>query len=195
LRRIIWFILLSGCAADNDCEALWRDLPPIEDVSDVERDVEAVRAELFPELAEVSIEVGEMTSETDFFVANLELSSFDNPPLLRDYLVLHNPEVFDDPPPRSGVIAILAHELKHVVDYTGMDSEALAEFALWYASEDTAAYERETDEHSLALGCGEGLIEYRLWLYDRLEPGAVEEKRRVYYTPEEIEAWMDANAE
>ncbi len=175
------------------CVELMADRGAPASPADIEASLRAVQANLFPELDGVDIALGSMTSDTDYFVSNLELDTFEYAPLERSYLVLHNEAIFEVPPPHDAVVAILAHELKHVVDYTELDSAGLAEFALWYATEDTAAYERETDEHALELGCGTGLIAYREWLYERIGPEATEAKRRTYYTPEEIEAWMQAN--
>jgi hypothetical protein len=161
--------------------ASWDDLAPL---------VEQVRAQRFPELTDVSIELFEVQSDTDFFVSNLDLSTVGAPPLERHYRVLANPLMFPTPPPFSAAYAIIAHELAHVRDYTEMDTTELVQFGLWYAGGDTADYERATDEVTLELGCAEGLKAYRVWLYERLTDEALAAKRATYYTPEEIDAWV-----
>ena len=49
------------------------------------------------------------------------------------------------------------------------------------------------DEYALEAGCASGLKGYREWLYAHIPPEDVEAKRRDYYTPEEIDAWVEAN--
>jgi len=181
---------MFACTSDNACEAISRGQQPVASAAEIEADLRAVQGALYPELDGVQISLTTLESETDFFVSNLELATFEDPPLDRHYLVLYNPLLLDDPPPRDATVAILAHELKHVQDYTEMDSAELADFAIWYATADIADYEHETDEASLERGCGIGLIHYREWLYARISLEAATEKKRVYYTPEEIEAWM-----
>ena len=86
---------------------------------------------------------------------------------------------------------VLAHELKHIRDYSEMDFDALNEFVAWYmTTDDISEYERETDEYALGLGCGLALRAYREWLYEHIDAEAVEQKRYDYYTPEEIDAWL-----
>lgn len=160
--------------------------------ADVAALLEAVRP-LHPELEDVEVTLHELSSETDFYQAALDVATMDDPPLERAYRVLYNPLQFERDIPRDAVGAILVHELQHLVDYTEMDGEQLSEFALWYASEDISAYERRTDEAALWAGCGEGLIAYREWLYAQLTPEQIEQKKVTYYTPEEIEAWTAAN--
>ncbi len=150
-----------------------------------------VRDALFPEMADISITLVELDSETDFFQSSLHLSTASDPPRERSYRLLFNPVLFDDPPSQPAIAAILAHELTHTGDYLDMDTAELVEFGIWYATGDTAEYERETDEGALWLGCGQGLIEYREWLYAHIPADAIAEKQRVYYTPDEIRSWMD----
>jgi hypothetical protein len=154
----------------------------------------AVQAERVPELDGVEITLGELSADDSFFVANLDLSTASRPGPERAYTVNANPRMFEEPgPPFDAVYAILVHELKHIVDYVGMPTDELVTFGLWYASGDVAEYERETDEFTLERGCATGLKSYRVWLYDRIDAEAVAGKRRDYYTPEEIDAWVADN--
>ena len=201
MRRVAC-LLLVACSSSNDsdtapairtvgtCPPMRPGAPPPTDLDAVQALVDDVRAELFPELDGASIEVVELDSETDYFQANLDISTVGESPLERAYRVLANPLLFDDPPSQPAVAAILAHELTHVRDYTELDSAELVEFGLWYATEDTAAYERETDEHALWLGCADGLIAYREWLYAHIPASALADKQRSYYTPDEIREWQ-----
>ena len=145
------------------------------------------------DLDTLSLDLVPLQSETDYFQANLDYGTILDEPFERDYRVLYNPVLFEDPPSQPAVAAILAHELSHIRDYTEMDSTELVEFGVWYASEDTAEYERATDESALWLGCADGLVQYREWLYSHIPPDAVDEKRRVYMTPGEIQDWVTAH--
>ena len=145
---------------------------------------------LVPELDSVSITLDSIESESTFLAANVDLATAGNPPFERDYRIQINPLLLSDPPSTDGVVAILVHELKHILDYTTMEQNEFLEFALWYAQGDVAIYERETDLFSMERGCAEGLITFREWLYSRISPEALEEKKQNYYTPEEIQAWM-----
>jgi hypothetical protein len=199
---MLLLVTLTGCVklpADSaapllSCEALMTDGRAVAAEADVQLALEGVRDNLYPELAGVPLGLRSMESDSDFFYANLDLTTLDEDPRERDYFVFYNARLFDDPPPWEAVVAILAHEIKHVLDYTGMDTEALAEFGLWYGTtDDISEYERATDEYALALGCGEGLSAYRTWLYDHVDEETAAQKRLDYYTPEEIDAWMAGN--
>jgi hypothetical protein len=71
----------------------------------------------------------------------------------------------------------------------------IVEFGLWYGTQDPMTsdelrdYERATDEAALERGCGEGLAEMRAWIYAHAGEEIEAEKRRNYYSPEEIAAW------
>lgn len=156
----------------------------------------AVRDEFYPELDGVSITLGTLESDADMFNSNLDYATIGNPPMERDYIIKANPILLDDPPSLASTGAILAHELKHTVDYTGMEAQELAEFGAWYSTtDDFSAYERETDEHVLELGCGEYLSGYRTWLYAHVSEEVAAQKRHDYYTPEEIDAWIAEHSE
>jgi|GEM_PF-1535575 len=193
------FVACGGKTADSHappaptCGALEGTLPGAPDVDGIEASLRGVHAALYPELDGISVELDPISSTTSFFAANVRLDTFDRPPRERVYTVQYAEELFALAPPSDGVVAILAHELAHVRDYTEMDSEALGLFAIEYATGDVSAYERSTDEATLEKGCGLGLIAYREWLYSVVDAETEAEKRRDYYTPEEIQAWMAAN--
>ncbi len=166
-----------------------RDVASPDDLEALHHDVQAV---LHPDLEGVAVELVTMTSEADFFYANLDLTTLANDPRERSYRVYYNQGMFEDlgVPPFAGLVAILGHELKHVQDYTEMDAEEMAQFGVWYATSDVSDYERATDEFVLERGCGPGLIAFREFLYDHVSDEVEAQKRHDYYTPEEIEAWM-----
>ncbi len=183
----------SSTAASLTCTERFTGAPPATE-ADIVALVESAREGFFPTFGELSLEVVTMESEDSYFVANLDLATLSEAPLERDYRVLYSPALFADPPSRLAVGAILVHELKHVLDYTGMESDELVEFGLWYASgEDISDYEKQTDEYALTSGCAEGLSAYREWVYAHIPAEDLQEKLDTYYTPEEIAAWVADN--
>lgn len=194
---MIWLLLACTSApvdtAPPTCAELERTHGDLETVDDIQVALTAVQAALFPALDGVRVDLVSSESETDFFVANLDLSTLEDAPMSRAYRVLYSTHALPQDVPGDGVVAILAHELKHVLDYTAMDTETLVDFALWYAEGDIAAYERETDEAALERGCAAGLKAYRVWLYDQVDDETRAAKERDYYTPDEIDAWVAAH--
>ena len=153
---------------------------------------------LYPEQGGVSVGIGPV-DHLKYFRAWTELDTLSLPPRERRYTIHYDPAVLAEPPAPAALAAVFAHELGHVDDYLGMDSTALVEFAAWYAGEDPttsaslAEYERATDEKALARGCADGLRQVREWIYAHADEATEAEKRRNYYTPEEIDAWVEEN--
>ena len=183
----------APAVAAPDCAAVLAYPAPPASTADVANLLALAQDTVHPDLMGVRVELVELESEADFFVANLDLSTVGEPGRDRTYTVGVNPWIFIEPPPAAATGAILAHELQHIADYVDMDAAALLEFGLWYASGDIAAYERSTDEAVLRAGCGAGLSAYRTWLYGQVDDAVEAEKRRDYYTPEEIAAWQAAH--
>lgn len=182
-----------GAAAALTCADLMDGGPAATSEAELQELLDAVQRELFPELAGVAVRLEPNESVVSYFSAQPDLSTLDAAPLERTYIIQYSTVQFADPPPADAVVAILVHELKHVVDYTEMTAEEVVAFGIWYVTNDISDYERQTDEHSLQLGCADGLIAFREWLYDHVTPEVEAEKRVNYYTPEEIEAWVEAN--
>ena len=189
----------STCTPAADpwpCRALLGPGAGPSDVQELQQILDEVRTALYVGDADLAITLEPHTDRTSFFAANLDTDTISFEPRERACRVYYLPALFDDPPPRAAVAAILAHEVEHVRDYAGMDTDTLVEFALGYAlSDDNSAYERATDLKAMERGCAAGLVQYREWLYDRLasDPEAVEKKKREYWTPEELRAWIVAN--
>ena len=161
-------------------------------LSDIETLIANARS-LIPELDGVSLRVETIESNSTFLAAQVDLSTISNPPLEREYLIQINPQIFEQQITGASTVAILVHEFKHILDYTEMDTNALVEFGIWYAGGDVAEYERATDEFALERGCATGLIEFREWLYDFVSEEIRREKEENYYTPDEIQAWLESN--
>lgn len=198
---MLWALLVActankavDSAADHlSCAERFSGAPPAS-ADDVEALTEIAIAHYASPLDEVDLRYTAISGDSVFFQANLDITTIEEEPLERTYTIQYNPALFSSPPSRAAVGAILVHELRHVLDYTEMTSEELAEFAAWYITEDVSAYERQTDEYALEQGCGDGLIAYREWLYEAIPPEDVADKQYNYYTPDEIRAWMAANA-
>ena len=54
----------------------------------------------------------------------------------------------------------------------------------------TAKFERKADLEAIARGYGEGLKQFREWLYQNVPQKELEEKKRDYFSPEEIDLIM-----
>lgn len=194
--------LLLGCVAppaepDPACACTRLELPaaPVTDEAGVADLLGVVQAALYPEMSGVTLGVRGV-EDLQFFRAWTEIETIADEPRDRVYTIEYDPVVLADPPAPEALAAVLTHELGHVDDYLAMDGEELLEFAGWYASQDPtssdelAAYERATDEKALERGCADGLSAMRTWIYAHVDPEVEAEKRRNYYSPEEIAAWV-----
>ena len=160
--------------------------------------LKGVQVALYPEENGLNLSI-EAVDDLQFFQAWIELSTLSNPPESRSYIIRYDPMVLSDPPEPVAVAAILGHELGHVLDYLGKDTEEMVSFAAWYGSEDPASsdaladYERGTDEKAMERGCADGLSRMREWIYAHVDPETEAIKRREYYTPEEIADWVSVH--
>jgi hypothetical protein len=151
-----------------------------------------VRNASFPELSTLPLEVEPFTSDRVFFMSNVDVvAALDGALVLR---LLVNVAVLQNGPSEAAIDAILAHELAHSLDYAERFSGAgragllgLLPMLVWPPAEEDV--ERRTDLVAVARGYGLGLIAYRRWLYATLPAEAVLEKRRVYYSPLELD-WL-----
>ena len=146
----------------------------------------SVQGRHYPELSGLTLELNAFYSDRDFFRSRISPWTVFSPSDRRRYLIEYNPKILNDPPSDAAIDAILAHELAHIRDYARMSAWDLCRFAVWYMVENHADYERKTDETVLEKGLGQGLAEFRTWLYAHLPPQGVAEKKRDYLTPEEI---------
>lgn len=113
----------------------------------------------------------------------------------RTYILRINKNLFDCPPPMNALEAIMAHELEHLRDYTKLNSMQLLGLLtkVGLSKKFRTQYERATDLSAMQMGFPQGLIDYRLWIYERLTPKDLKTKKRYYWTPEEIQEWMSHN--
>jgi hypothetical protein len=159
-------------------------------LADIEKAINDVRHASFPELERADISVYDLHSEFDHLQARFTVSSFFARKLR--YMILFNPEAIRRHVPADGLRAIVAHELAHINYYESQSRMGLLSLALLLLPAFTARFERKADLDAIALGYGPGLEIYRIWLYRNIPREAEAEKKRDYYTPDEIEALLQA---
>jgi hypothetical protein len=149
--------------------------------------VKQVLQDSYPELKDADIQVQTFQSEADYFRASFSLGR-----LLfgrkMGYVVKVNARVFQLNAPEEGVRAIVAHELGHVFDFHRKKRVRLFGLLRLLSKNYAAAFERRTDLQAISRGYGEGLKAYRRWLYANIPAKKNADKRRNYFSPEEIEA-------
>ena len=143
----------------------------------------------FPELKTKKVEVKTFQSESDYFRARFSYAKYLTFQKMR-YIVLVNPKVFDKNSPTNGIRAILAHELAHVLYFVERNRFELLGLASLSSKSFTQKFEHRADLEAISRGYGEGLKEYRAWLYQNIPPKNFAEKKRNYFSPEEIEKVM-----
>jgi hypothetical protein len=99
-----------------------------------------------------------------------------------------NPALFQEQAPSDGVCAILAHELAHVVSLSRGNRIRRFGMVRLLSKVQTAKFERRIDLDAIHRGYGDGLKSYRKWVYAHISPNKLAEKRRNYFSPEEIGA-------
>lgn len=146
-----------------------------------------VRASSFPELARTDLRVRLFHSQSDYFRARFSVSRF---LLLMPmcYFVDVNPALFLGPPVSDGTCAILAHELAHVVSLSRGNRIRRLGLIRLLSQRYAVKFERGADLEAIHRGYGDGLKTYRTWVYSHVPPGKPQEKRRNYFSPEEITA-------
>ena len=182
--------LLSGCS--EDAQPLTPDLKHL-----VSNQVESLIQSDFPDLKDITIEYVTVTEDTDtvFFETYVNSTTVLWSPKHRTYQIFANERLSIDRPDDGAIRAILAHELFHIRDYLGKSLLGLLRLKRDYEDDSfRRQYERSTDQRTLELGYGPGLIRYRKWLYRTIgDPEKVKYKRHIYMTPEEIESWLSSH--
>jgi len=90
--------------------------------------------------------------------------------------------------PEEGKRAIIAHELAHVAYYANGNRLRLFGLIRLGSKGFRERFEKRADIEALQHGYAQGLKQYRIWLYQHVSAGALQEKKRDYLTPEEIDA-------
>jgi hypothetical protein len=108
----------------------------------------------------------------------------------RTYFIDINEKVFQCSPSPVALEAILAHELYHIKDYAEYKTKNFFSL-LWKMAgkKRRSQYERHTDLRTLNAHekYADGLIEYRKWIYQRLDEKGLIKKKFFYLTPQEID--------
>jgi hypothetical protein len=141
----------------------------------------------YPELAKVDIKVKAFTDDADYFRTLFSFNRFLLGRKMR-YFVRVNPRLFAQAAPEAGIRAIIAHELGHVFDFQRKNRVKLLGLVRLVSKNYTARFERRTDLQAISRGYGDGLKAYRTWLYQNVPAEKLAEKKRNYFSPEEIEA-------
>jgi len=149
--------------------------------------LQSVRESSYSELAGIDIQVRSFHSASDYFRTRFSVRSYLTFRRMQFFLEI-NPLLFALGAPDEAVRAIIAHELEHVLYLSRRSRTRMLSLARLAAPDFTARFERRADLGAIGRGYGPGLIEYRRWLYKNIPPGAVPEKRRDYFSPEEISA-------
>ena len=146
-----------------------------------------VRGTSFSELAHIDLRVRTFRSQSDYLRTRFSFSRF----LLlmpMQYFVDVNPALFQEQAPSDGVCAILAHELVHIVSLSRGNRIRRFGLVRLLSKRQTAKFERRTDLEAIHRGYGDGLRSYRKWVYAHISADKLPEKRRNYFSPEEIGA-------
>lgn len=153
--------------------------------------IDEIRTAAYPELRDAEIEVKLFESRSDYFRARFAVPRFVTGRPMR-YIVFVNAGAFTRQAPTEGLRAIVAHELAHVLYFKQRKRIRLLGLVRLATKGFTTRFERRADLQAIARGYGEGLQAYRLWLYQNIPAKRVEEKKRNYFSPEEIDAIVAA---
>ncbi len=152
--------------------------------------INEVVAKSYPELKNKNIEVQTFKSESDYFQSRFSFGKMLTFQKMR-YIIFVNPKVFEKNAPESGIRSIIAHELAHVLYYSKRNRFELIGLARLSSKDFTQKFERGADLEAIARGYGEGLKDYRNWLYQNIPAKNLEEKKRNYFSPEEIDLMLE----
>jgi hypothetical protein len=145
----------------------------------------------YPELKMANIQIKPFRSRSDYFRARFGIPQYFFARMR--FILFVNPDVFDLHAPEAGVRAIIAHELGHVVYFKSRNRLRLLGLVRLTSKQFTAEFERWADLKAISLGYGEGLKEYRRWLYQNVPASRLAEKQRNYFSPDEIDAILSAS--
>ena len=93
-------------------------------------------------------------------------------------------------PSIEAVQGILAHELVHLMDYENSTPGKITRMGVNIVISPSKV-ERDTDEEAFERGYHQGIKLYREWIYGKLTPKELRQKRKRYYTPDEIDEWVN----
>ncbi len=179
---LITLFILSPSAAASD--------PKTEAIERTRSMVEEIRARSFPELRNAEIKIKTFDSSSDYFRSRFGWPQFFFGRMR--CILLVNPDVFGRNAPEEAIRAIIAHELAHALYYKKGNRLRLFGLIRLISRDFTAGFERAADLQAISRGYGEGLKQYRSWLYRNVPQEKLGEKKRNYFSPEEIDAIISA---
>ena len=145
-----------------------------------------VAKDSFPEIKPSKLRFKEFESTSVFFKSRFSICRYLTFRPMR-HVIYFNRTAFADGLPDDALDGILAHELSHVLYYTKKNRFQLAGLAGLISPARNAEFERRADIEAIRRGYGEGLADYRKWLFKHIPAKAAAEKRRDYFSAEEIE--------
>jgi hypothetical protein len=141
----------------------------------------------YPELHDAEIRIKLFQGKSNFFRTRFGIPQFLFGGKMR-YIISVNPRVFEWQAPEAGVRAIVAHELAHILYFKQKNRMRHFSLVRLASTKFTARFERRTDLEAISRGYGAGLKKYRQWLYQNIPQKKLLEKRRNYFSPDEIDA-------
>lgn len=181
-------VLITSLLAS--CGGAASHVPATMAAREIEPVIDQVRQSSFPQLRSVAINVYELRSRFDYLQARFTVSSYFSRQL--QYMVLFNPEAIRRHVPNEALRGIVAHELAHIDYYESQSRMGLLSLAGLLLPDYTTRFERRADLEAIARGYGKGLALYRTWLYRNIPSSGMAEKKRDYYSPQEIAALLEA---
>lgn len=175
--------LLTLFAELNGIAGVASDDAVIEQVRQI---VEEVKRDAYPELKNAEIAIKLFDSPSDYFQTRFTLTSFFFRRKLHCLLRV-NRNLLAHQVPDDGLRAIIAHELGHALYFNSQNRISFPGLLRLGCKDFAADFERRTDLEAIARGYGDGLKTYRLWLYGRIPAKKIAEKKRNYFSPEEID--------
>jgi hypothetical protein len=151
--------------------------------------VAEIVAKSYPELQNESIEIKKLVSESDYFQSRFSFGRYLTFRRMK-FIIFVNPKVYELNAPENAVRSIVAHEIGHILYYSRKNRLQLLGLVNLSTKRFTQNFERRTDLEAIKRGYGEGLIAYRIWLYEHIPTKNIDVKKRNYFTPEEIQAIM-----
>jgi hypothetical protein len=155
-----------------------------------ERLVREVRSSSFPELLDRDIRVLQSSGSSDYFQARFSIWRFLAVRRMH-YVIRVNSAAALIAAPEEGKRAIIAHELAHVAYYANGSRLRLIGLIRLASPGFRERFEKRADLEAVQRGYAQGLKQYRIWLYLHVSGGVLQEKRRDYLTPEEIDAMQN----
>src|SRR5262249_6391440 len=149
--------------------------------------VREVRSSSFPELRNRDIRVRQFDSSADYFQARFSPWRFFTVRRMQ-YVIRVNSAVALSAAPEDGRRAIIAPQLAHVAYYAKGNRLRLFGLIRLGSKGFREKFEKSADLETLRRGHAQGLKQYRVWLYQNVTSRVLQEKKRNYLGPEEIDA-------